>query len=436
MRGRVEQAVGQHHGDNHGQGAGNDGGPARPLGTIARVLGRSQIDPPLRRQLDTLGREAGPGRAPEDPGLEEQHDRQDYGGQGRRRQQHHDRPDHRQDGEQRLDRGGPNGRPQPVATFFLLGRAQEGRLAAEQPAHDGQGIDPAQSEPDRERPQGVAPAAPLGSPQRPESAQHAGDQEGERHDEDRPGELADRQAVVQDGGDSGQEQEGGEANRQQVREPVNAPKQVGEPLADCQAKAMRANGNEVPPLTAQDLDPAECPSESLLLQTIKTQRHQAFPPDGRFVNANRPQAEHAKTGLRILRDDVLVPATDSLQRGSADQAHRPRENDGVAVRPARHRDIEEIAIAIEQASEIAAILPIAVVLWRLHECHALVGEVADHFLQEGRLDHVIGIDDAQDADVLRQPPRGLVERARLVAWPGVQVNELEAWAQLFAERLE
>ena len=241
---------------------------------------------------------------------------------------------------------------------------------------------------------------------------------------------------MQGGGDGGQEQEGRKANRQQVRKPVNAAEQVREPLAQCQPKSMRGKRDEVPPLAAQNLDPAERPSESLLLQAVKTQRHQALAPDGRFVNADRPQAEHPKTRLRILGDDALVPAADSLQRRSADQTHRPGENDGVAVGAARHGDVEEIAIAVEQPSKIAAVLPIAIVLWRLHERHALVGEVADHLFEEGGLDQVIGIDDAEDADVLRQPPGGLIQRARLVTRPGLEVDELKPFAQLFAQCLE
>src|SRR5207248_9906369 len=165
-----------------------------------------------------------------------------------------------------------NRRPQPVAAFFLLGRAQEGCLTAQQPAHNGQRIDPAQREPDRERSQGIAPAAPFGPSQRPESPQHPADQEGERHDQDRPSELPDRQAVMQGGGDGGQEQEGRKANRQQVRKPVNAAEQVSEPLAQCQPKSMRGKRDEVPPLAAQNLDSAERPSESWLLQAVKTQR--------------------------------------------------------------------------------------------------------------------------------------------------------------------
>src|SRR5207248_882569 len=232
----------------------------------------------------------------------------------RRRQEHHDRPDQRQDGEQGFDGRGPNRRPQSIATLFLLGRAQERRLAAEQPAHDRQGIDPAQREPDGERPEGIAPATPLSPPQRPESSQYDGDQEGQGHDQDRPGELADRQSVMQGGGDGGQQQEGGEANRQQIREPVDAAEQVSKPLAQRQAKPMWGKGQQLPPLAAQDLDPAERPSESLLLQPVEAQWHQAFAPNGRFVDAGRTQAEQAQARLGIFRDDVLVPPPNPLQR--------------------------------------------------------------------------------------------------------------------------
>src|SRR5207302_7501958 len=219
--------------------------------------------------------------------------------------------------------------------------------------------------PDGERPEGIAPAAPLSPPQRPESSQYAGDQEGQGHDQDRPGELADRQPVMQGGGDGGQQQEGGEANRKQIREPVDAAEQVGKPLAQRQAKPMWGKGQQLPPLAAQDLDPAERPSESLLLQPVEAQWHQAFAPNGRFVDAGRTQAEQAQARLGIFRDDVLVPPPNPLQRGPADQSHRSGEDDGVAVGAAGHRYIEEIAVAIEEAAEIATVPPIAIVLRRL-----------------------------------------------------------------------
>src|SRR5205823_8633050 len=49
---------------------------------------------------------------------------------------------------------------------------------------------------------------------------------------------------------------------------------------------------------------------------------------------------------------------------------------------------------------------------------------------------VIGIDDGQDDDVRRQAPSGFVERARLVAGPGIEMDELKARSQLGAQRLE
>src|SRR5256885_11481817 len=62
----------------------------------------------------------------------------------------------------------------------------------------------------------------LGPPQGPESTQHTGHQEGERHDEDRTGQLTDGKPVMDGGGDGGQQQQEGEADGQQVAEPVHA----------------------------------------------------------------------------------------------------------------------------------------------------------------------------------------------------------------------
>src|SRR5207253_6065742 len=104
-------------------------------------------------------------------------------------------------GQQRFDGGGSNRRPDPITAFLLLWGSEECRLAAPQSADDGQAVDPAEREPDAESPQGIAPGAALGPTQGPEAPQHAGDEKREWHDQHRTGQLADRQPVMEGGGD-------------------------------------------------------------------------------------------------------------------------------------------------------------------------------------------------------------------------------------------
>ena len=305
-----------------------------------------------------------------------------------------------------------------------------------QSAHDGERDNPTQGEPDPERAQRVTPTALLGPPQGPESTQHTGYQEGERHDEDRTGQLTDGKPVMDGGGDGGQQQEEGEADGQQVAEPVHAAEEVMEALAPGEVQPMSRKRQQLPPLPAQDLDAPERPAEPLLLQAIETQWHQAFAPDGWLEDTDGTEPKHAKACLGVLGDHAFLPTADPFQRRPPDQAHRSGKDDGVAVGAGRHRDVEEIAVAVKEAAEVAAVLPIPIVLRCLHEGDSVIGEVADHLLQEARSHDVIGIDDAQDGDVRRQAASGFVERARLVAGPGIEMDELKGRSQLGAECLE
>ena len=71
-------------------------------------------------------------------------------------------------------------------------------------------------------------------------------------------------------------------------------------------------------------------------------------------------------------------------------------------------------------------------LGALDECDLRVREEAHQVLQEVGLDDVVGVDDADDLDLLGQPARGFVERPGLEPRPVLEMHELEALAQLGA----
>ena len=139
--------------------------------------------------------------------------------------------------------------------------------------------------------------------------------------------------MVEDGRQRGQEQERGEQHGEKIAEPVNAAEEIVEALPPGEAQPMGCEGNEFLPLAAQDLNPAERPAESLLFQTIEGQRHQPLAEGGGLEDADPAAAQHSKARLGILRNHLLVPAADLLQSGATNQAHRPGEDDAVAIRP-------------------------------------------------------------------------------------------------------
>src|SRR5205807_1387359 len=107
------------------------------------------------------------------------------------------------------------------------------------------------------------------------------------------GQLADRQPVMEGGGHGRQEQQEREADRQQIAEPMDASEQVVETLAPRELKAMGGQRDQFPPLPAQDLNSAEGPPKSLLLQTIEAQGHEPFAPNRRLVDADGAKPEHS-----------------------------------------------------------------------------------------------------------------------------------------------
>jgi hypothetical protein len=108
----------------------------------------------------------------------------------------------------------------------------------------------------------------------------------------------------------------------------------------------------------------------------------------------------------------------------------------VPANPCGHADVEEVAVAVEEAAEVGVVLPVSVVLSRLHEGDVRVGEVGRGRPQPPRMGDVVGVDDGDHLDLGGEPPRRLVEGAGLEARPGLQVHELEARTELAADRLQ
>src|SRR5256886_6651140 len=104
-----------------------------------------------------------------------------------------------------------------------------------------------------------------------------------------------------------------------------------EALAPGEVQPVSGKRQQLPPLAAKDLDAAERPAEPLLLQAIKTERHQAFAPGGRLEDTDGSEPKQAKTCLGVLGAHAFLPTADPFQGPPPDQAHRPAKHDGVAA---------------------------------------------------------------------------------------------------------
>ena len=230
-------------------------------------------------------------------------------------------------------------------------------------------------------------------------------------------------------------QQEGETKHQDVAKPLHIAKQVVDALSDRQALAV-ARLQQAAPVQPQDLDSTQRPTKALLLESVEAQRHQALPVGTWHVDAGVAARQHAQAGLGVLRHDIGIPASDFLQRAAPDEAHRAREDDRVPVRATGHRDLEEVLVAEVEPPQVLVVRPVAIVLRGLNERDLGIGEVADHRAEPVRLDHVIGVDDADDLDVCRQARGCFVQRAGFESGPVLEVHELESWTQLLALSFE
>ena len=189
-------------------------------------------------------------------------------------------------------------------------------------------------------------------------------------------------------------------------------------------------------MLVQDLDAPQCPAKALLLETVEGERHHSLAAGLGHVDPAPSTAEEAQAGLRVLGDAGLVPAPDRLQGAPPEESHGAGEDDRVPVRAGRHAECEEVAVAVVKPAQVGFVLPTAVLLRRLHEGDARVGEVARHVAQPVGIDRVVRVDHADHLHLLGQPACGLVERARLIPGPILKVEEGEPGAEAAAVILD
>ncbi len=112
----------------------------------------------------------------------------------------------------------------------------------------------------------------------------------------------------------------------------------------------------------------------------------------RFVAA----LQDAQAGLGVFGDAPLAPAADLLQDRLTDQAHRPGEDDGVALVTDRHGYFEEVFVRVIHRLRKGSRCEIPVILRSLDEGQLRIGEGRNQFTQEERLHLVICVDHSDE----------------------------------------
>ena len=138
----------------------------------------------------------------------------------------------------------------------------------------------------------------------------------------------------------------------------------------------------------------------------------------------------------VLADGVAGPAAGHVHRRAADQAHRAVDDDGVGLVALDHADVEEPGIfAVHDVVHQRAVA-VAMVLRRLHQADAGIGEHRHQVLQPVRLHDIVGVDDADDLGIGGGALHGDAQRAGLEALDLLGVDELEAFAERAAVILD
>ena len=313
--------------------------------------------------------------------------------------------------------------------------AQERAVEPDQSPDAGQSDDPAQCEPHLQPRDGVPPRASGFQLHRPDGTQQPGGKECDGKAEGKPGHASDRQLVVHRGGRGRRQQEKREARHQNVAEPLHVAEEIVDALGYRQALAVAGHEHSTP-VKSQDLHASQRPAKALLLEPVEAQGHQTVAKSFWNVDPRIAACQHPQARLSVLGHNVRVPAADFVEYFPPDQAHRPREDDRVAVRAGRHRDLEKVLIAVIQTAQILVVRPVAIVLRCLDEGDLGVGEMADRRAQPVRLHNVVGVDDTDDRHVVRKTARRLVEGTGLVPRPVFEVHELKAGAEPFAFSLD
>ena len=114
------------------------------------------------------------------------------------------------------------------------------------------------------------------------------------------------------------------------------------------------------------------------------------------------------------------------QRAAADKAHRAVRDDGVDLVPLHHADIEEAGIFAVHHRVHDAAVAVAVILRRLHEADGRRGKGRHEIFQPIGMDHIVGVEHADDLCFRRGMLERESERAGLETRELILAHELEA----------
>ena len=175
---------------------------------------------------------------------------------------------------------------------------------------------------------------------------------------------------------------------------------------------------------------------ALLLEGLVGVRQQAMAVAVVGVMRQPAMLDDGEAEIGVLADGVAGPAAGHVHRRAPDQAHGAVNDDGVGLVALDHADIEEPGIFAVHDVVHQRGVAVAMVLRRLHQADAGIGEHRHQVLQPVRLHDIVGVDDADDLGIDRGALHGDAQRAGLEALDLLGVDEHEALAERAAVILD
>ena len=193
---------------------------------------------------------------------------------------------------------------------------------------------------------------------------------------------------------------------------------------------------ELAPVLLHDLHRAAGPPRPLGLEGQIVLRQQSPTIAAVGVVGAPAKLQDRQSEVAVLANRVARPTAGGLQRGTADQAHRAMDDDGVDLVALDHADVEEPGIfGVHGGVDLAAVA-IAMILRCLDQSDLGIGEAGDQILEPCGIDHIVGIDDADDLGFVSSLRHRQPQRRGLEAYQVLHANELEARAKLAAASLD
>ena len=169
---------------------------------------------------------------------------------------------------------------------------------------------------------------------------------------------------------------------------LSAPSQFNQPSrirASGPATAGWRARQEAPPVLFDDLEAAIGPAVALLLERLVGVGQQAVPVTLVGVVRQPALLHDGEAEIAVLADGVAGPAAGAVHGGAADQAHGAVDDDRIGLVALDHADVEEPGIfAVHDVVHHRAVA-VTVVLRRLHQSDARIGEGRHEILQPVRM---------------------------------------------------